>query len=154
MKNSLLFLLLILGNLSFSQTVSHKSDSTYKENSLIITNIESTYNIAFFYKTEWLKNIKLNKADNFTSLDSALLITFKNTGLKYYQYQTNYIILTKEEDLNLADNHDLLNTNTEVKYAQSEDVIPRDELAEEERRIRIIGSPGGNGKRVQGQVPY
>ena len=141
----LIFILLFIN----SKTIlSQATDNNIVKNEQIISIIEKNYNVHFFYKTEWLKDVLLKEYQINDNLDSLLNLTFKKTRIHYYIYKDGNIILTSEEKINNLDLSEDLTNSIEVVYGFGDDQDLREKLKNEEKKIRRIGVPGGSYNRV------
>ncbi len=147
MKYILILLSIIIVNISYSQNTNVQNN--LQHNVEIIKSIENQFNVKFFYNEEWLKDIKLLDNYNNQNLDILLSKLFENTEIEYYQHQKEYIILTKGEELIQKElKESAIYDDIEVVYGdETEDEI-KEKLKAEEKKIIILGSPGGKMNRV------
>jgi len=149
MKYFLLILLIINSKIILSQDIVDHSESNIIENEQIIKRIENNYNVHFYYKAEWLKDVLLKEYQINNNLDSLLSLTFNRTKIHFYIYKKDNVILTSKEKINNLDNLSYEeNSNVEIIYSNGDDRDFRERLKNEEKKVRRIGVPGGSTKRV------
>lgn len=94
-----ILILMILPSLTFSQQVdSIKISGNYNNSSLIgfFSEIELNYAVKFYYKSEWIQNLKFSKSFADVSLRSALTQIFNETPYLIESLQNAIIVLPKE----------------------------------------------------------
>lgn len=121
----------------------------FNENEKVLKEIETQYHVRFFYKKIWLNDIPLKRYSVIDNLDSLLRLTFKNTPIRYYTHQSEYVILTYNEELN--PNNLVFSRNAkeeEIIYSKEDDIKLIEQLKFEEKQIKKIGMPGGAPKKI------
>lgn len=105
-----------------------------------IVKVEETFNVKFFYKKEWIENLKVNKVDFNNELSTILEEAIKEKSfIKYYIYDNKFIILTR------LDNVDQTGKYIKSAYTQT-NYKPNSELSESENTIHYIGVAGSKKK--------
>lgn len=147
MRYILILVTLFFVNIAYSQDTTGIRDNL-KHNKDVIQNIEKRFHIKFFYNDEWLDDIELKENFN-QDLKITLVELFKNTNIKYYQYQDEYVILTKGEELIKEKKQEIQEyDDIEILYGVDGNDKVKEKLKNEEKKIIVIGSPGGSLKRV------
>jgi hypothetical protein len=91
---SILFLTHVTYGQVYDQRITWDYDGqTFAE---FVTKAESLFNVTFFYKKEWVNDIRLKKTENESTLSGLLNNTFKSRKIYYSVDKDGNIILTKD----------------------------------------------------------
>jgi len=148
MRFSVFYLLIFISLSVSAQDFVIKDSSNLMANKKIIKYIENQYNVKFFFKETWLQNTTLQRFEISDNLDSILQLTFNQTPLKYYIYQSNKIILTINNELIVYKEKQLVDLDEDVVYSYFDNHLLGEQIKLEEKKIRKIGTPGSKTNRV------
>lgn len=148
MKRYFCLLLFTISFNGFSQYTMNKGAVKNKE---IIEHIEKLYKVHFFYDDTWLEGFELENFQVNNNLDSLLKITFNNTPLSYYKYQSKYILLIPRRQRIFEESYGQVKASESesVQYSSIDINDINEEIKQQENKIIKIGSPGESNKIVQ-----
>ncbi|UCH14216.1 MAG: TonB-dependent receptor, partial [Bacteroidales bacterium] len=113
----------------------------------LVSYIEENYNYTFFFKKEWVDNIKINQTPDNNLLSEILSNTFNNTDIRFYLINDN-IILTKNYiiNTNIIEVYDTvqlsdIQEDKSIEHKISKSVSPESILSESLQDIIKIGNP-------------
>jgi outer membrane receptor for ferrienterochelin and colicin len=94
----LIFFILAIKFVSTGQESDYKIVWNYEGQSFdeFVISTESYYNVRFFYKAEWVNNIRLRKYDNVATLSGLLDNIFQGRNIYYFMDRSGNIILTRD----------------------------------------------------------
>ncbi|HLO58997.1 MAG TPA: TonB-dependent receptor [Bacteroidales bacterium] len=110
-----------------------------------VQSVEDSLHIRFFYKSEWVQNIRIKNKGNCTDLDCLLNNTFAGTTLHYFITEWGHIIITQELAIKSV-NSAGLNSDPYISTGQHKIIS---ENSSKESDIIEIGQPSEKYKSVQ-----
>ena len=104
LKIQILILILTLTS-SLAAQEKYKITWNYKDLSFkeFVTKAESAFNVKFYYKDEWVSNLKLSDYPDCTTLPCVLDYLLRGTTLYYFIDESGSIVITKNYAVKLSD---------------------------------------------------
>jgi len=147
-----IFLLLVFSWRVFSQnTDSIIISEKYVDLKLyqVFDQMQEKHNLKFFYKAEWLKDRSFSGEFTDITFDAALKEILLNTGLDFYCYQNNVVLLPREEVAFITG--DMLGLNKAVSSSEAV-IIGNMNLVGKFKKLKLSGiiTDGANGEPLTG----